>query len=667
MIATAPEVVDSTEEDLGRVVTFQNGNSISNVPPNATKEEIREMAISMGKVTAEEMRTQHPELTPWTESTTEWLKDNAEVPAGVGGAVIGGLLGAPLGPAGVVVGSTIGGSLGSGGGSLASDYLNNEQLDYAEAVKEAAISAGLDVVTMGLGKFVAKPLAAAIKNKMKAGLTPQETADLIISQARAGSGEAGSTESIQATQKFLTEGGATLSAFQTGMADSWQGMQEKIGRLGMVGSGQFDTNTAKINTLVNEGFVDIIGKQGDAGIDPEALGAAVHGLIESGKKQLNKTYGEGLDKIKGAVGGRAAPLAPTKNALEAWLREGRNPLMEGYEPEALKVVETVLANMEKLGSNTVSARSLIQFEKNFKTRINEMSDPTGKQFNSTAAKQLNALSSSFRDSINKSLTVSDPVAAKAYQELNKNYAEAVGTLFPEINKGIILKGNKGSFEGIGNALISDTAPLSATRNMFKSIDESFKQIGGGTLHFADAEAAKGAIREGYLKRLMTDIGEDSFTAAQYSNLAKKMADPKKQAKLAFIMGDKYKATKQLLNVMAEATKNPSSNMGELALKSKEFGTAQAIATATMAGSGSIPKTVMMGAAIFGIPTFMAKASLNPKNVNKIMAFEKRDFKGNKKAMYTAANNLVGDIMIDLSEEDRDDVLEAVNTNMQGYN
>tara|TARA_R110000803_G_scaffold205615_1_gene272410 strand:- start:68 stop:2038 length:1971 start_codon:yes stop_codon:yes gene_type:complete len=638
---------------------------LQGIPTGTSREDIRNLSIERGIATPEEWEQWAPELTPTSEKVMGWMKENAEVPAGLGGAAMGAVAGIPFGPVGIVAGSVFGGATGSASGSLLSDHLAGEDLDYGTAAWEAAISLGLDVSTLGLGKFAGKPLAAWFKQKKANGMSVQDTADLLVSQARAGKGAAGSEESLNATQSLLTQGGATLTPYQAGTATGWQVFQEKLGRLGFLGAKDFEQNAQQVNKVVNDGFMDIMGKQGDQALDPDGLGSSIHGLILAGKESLSKQYDVGLGKITATMAGRLAPLAPTRNVLEKFLKDNDNPIYGALEPTTEKMVNEVLTNMENLTSSSISAKTLIQFEKNFKTKIRSISNPQSPDFNDNAARQLEGLSSKFRDAVQQSLSVSDTAAAKAYGELNKQYAQGINTLLPVVNKNLMLGGNKGTFEGLGNALVGDGS-LGATRALFDSIDEAFKQIGGSTIHFANAAEVKATVRQGYLKKIMKDIGQEGFDVNKYKTLALDMANPKKQARLAYIMGDKYKSVKQLINTMAESTTKPQSNIGELALRAREFGAVTAVGVVGY-GTGAVAEAVMGAALIFTVPLFMAKAALNPKHVNKILAFEKTNFKGNKTAMATAMSNLVGDVMLDQTEEVRAEIMDSTNNTLFGVN
>ena len=207
-------------------VELPNGETIYDVPVGTSKEVIQDKAIANGLATLEDFApkpTPTEEDLPWYQDAGNFLKENMEIPMGLGGSLAGAAAGIPFGPVGMIAGGILGGSAGTGAGSLTSDVLQGKDLDFQEAVKESLISAGFDVATLGLGK-VLKP--AYLSAKAALGYTPKEVAEEIIKEGL----ETGSTESLKATQKILEEGGASLTRYQTGQASSLAVFAEKIGR-----------------------------------------------------------------------------------------------------------------------------------------------------------------------------------------------------------------------------------------------------------------------------------------------------------------------------------------------------------------------------------------------------------------------------------------------------
>ena len=163
------DTYNNIELPNGRVVELED------IPSSLKQAELQDLLIRNGLATFEEFEV------PVAPEELSWLEKNMELPVGLGGAVTGAAMGAPLGPVGMFVGGVIGGALGSGGGSLISDELSGQELDFAEAGEEALISAGFDIATLGLGKIL-KPAYFATKAAM--GYTTKEVAEDVVKIAK---------------------------------------------------------------------------------------------------------------------------------------------------------------------------------------------------------------------------------------------------------------------------------------------------------------------------------------------------------------------------------------------------------------------------------------------------------------------------------------------------
>ena len=87
--------------------SLPNGKVLEDIPYGTSKEDIRQMTLDMGMATEEEWKEWAPELTPFTTKAMDWMKENAEVPAGVAGAITGTLAGIPAGPIGMATGAVL--------------------------------------------------------------------------------------------------------------------------------------------------------------------------------------------------------------------------------------------------------------------------------------------------------------------------------------------------------------------------------------------------------------------------------------------------------------------------------------------------------------------------------------------------------------------------------
>ena len=257
-------------------LTLPNGLVLNGIPEGTSRADIRAKTIQGGGATKEEWEQWSPELTPTSEKAMNllkgagnWVAGNGEITGGLAGAGTGALTGSMFGPVGTVVGGVFGGAVGSGTGSLASDAYNDEELDYATAMDEALISTGIDVVTLGIGSKV-PALKSTVKRLFKGGMSPQQAADSLITQARAGSDGVGSPESLRATQKMLSEGGATLTPFQTGNATGRQLLGEKVAQTGIFSGNLMDANHAKVSSVINDSFAELVAK-GSGELNPSAV------------------------------------------------------------------------------------------------------------------------------------------------------------------------------------------------------------------------------------------------------------------------------------------------------------------------------------------------------------------------------------------------------------
>ena len=107
--------------------------------------------------------------------------------------------------------------------------------------------------------------------------------------------------------------------------------------------------------------------------------------------------------------------------------------------------------------------------------------------------------------------------------------------------------------------------------------------------------------------------------------------------------------------MEEASKDPLSNVGELAVRSKEIGAATSVA---QGGAAMAAENLITSGSILLAPVFMAKYAYSPKRVNQMIALQNYKFK-EQDALFTAAGNLATDIYNELSDEEKYEVMSSV--------
>lgn len=644
-------------------ITLPNGRIIEGVPVGTSKDLIKQKAIAAGlateadfgpvpKVSATE-EGQLKEDLPWYVDVKDFLKENMEIPVGLGGSLAGAATGVPFGPVGMLVGGVAGGAVGSGGGSLLSDYFQGEDLDYAQAVEEAAISAGFDLATLGLGKALSPAFVAGRK---ALGFTAKETADDIINLARQGA-EAGSQESLMASQKILTEGGATLLPYQTKSASGFDIFKQRLGEVGILSSSIMEDNAKRVNEIVNDSLNDVINRYGTGLTDTSSLGENMYQVLQAGKIAMQDIYSTGLTEVQQQLANKTVPTGIVKNSVQNFLKENQREFGTMLDKDAAKVINDLLTSIDEVPN--LKASSLLDLEKKISREISKFGDMNSGVYNSVAERDLAMLSSHIREAVSNTLKTTDPAAASKYSAIKKEYAEGLSGILPEINANFVKRATKENYSSLGKMLISN-GNLDNTRKFLSSIDKAYAlaaKAGAKDLPFESAKQAKGAIREAYLKNSFPNLG-DEFSIDKYKTFVNRFGKPSESRKLKTIFGEDYNSVKQLANLMKEASDKPASNIGELVLRNKEYTALFGLGAAATGGAvaGAVGGGLAAGAVLF-TPVLLAKMATNPKAVNKLLAFNKRQFK-NADAAVLAGTNLIGDFIRTLPEEEQAEIKEA---------
>lgn len=666
-----------------RDVTLPNGAVLQGVPVGTSDQEVMQEAIRLGAATAEDFGVAQaapeptvPKIDPmamvmsdvagksprpepsmadkYVQPVAKAVSENLDIPLGIAGSIIG----APAGPAGVVGGGAAGTMLGS----ALSSGLKGEDAIFAKAVEDGLWSIGIDVATLGLGKL-GRAGWAALRNSGK-------SADEVVKEIAQRSGtvpRAGSPESIAQTQQMLTKGGATLTPYQTGKANAWETVKEQIGRTGIWSAKTFDENAAKVNDVAQQEFNRIMAN--GTGLAPAELGKAVFDTINTGKKALGSVYDASVKEVRSGLT-KTSSRVPTKR-LEKVITNFTAPFKKEVgtmlNKDTLTVLDEFQDTLSKLPKGGIKADELLDLEKMLRDRINELGDFNSKMYNGKAAAELADLSSKMRDAISSEIYRLDPKLGKKYATAKQGYSQGIAELLPEMNKSMLTQGTKDNFDLIGQSLIgvSNTSKATAMMNSIRRSYSAAKQAGikGADLPYPTIREAEKAVRQSYLSNMFKGADDVTFDINSFKTLANKMETPKEAAKMQAVLGAAYMPTKRLMNLMADATTKPESNLGQLMLRSKEYGVGTALAATTVGGAtiGIVP-TLGTAAAVLVTPKMMAAAATNPKVANKLIAFDKKVFKTDD-AMRVAAANLVADLA-GIDESVKDAVTEYYSTQGQ---
>jgi len=601
---------------------------------------------------------------PWYEDAYEWTKKNLDIPAGLAGAAAGAKYGAAGGPKGIVLGGIIGGAGGTFGGAFASDLYEASaeatDPDYGKAFTDAIVAAGesvlIDLATLGIGKWG----KAYLRSRKELGLSPEKAAQDIISKAQEGT-KVGSSESLQASQRMLQEGGATLTPSMTGKSNAFLDFSESIADLGVLSQSQMAANATRINEIIVENLNKIVQKTATGPLDSADLGMELNTIVSAGRNAMIEQYGLALNEITPLVKKATTPTRPFINRLKGF--RGR------YTSEKLtrltKKTESFVNDLESvLSSPTINGRTLLDLDKKITQEISTISESLGRGESGVSTadlRQLQDLSKTLHEGVQTALSGISPKVANEYKALKKQYAENMDGLLPTINSNVLsgIASGKRGFEVLGRMLLTSKSPEKIEAFM-RSIDTAYAAIGKEEalgLTFKTAQEAKQAIRASFLEKTFSLSATELPNFGGFRNLAIQWGSKDGARALKAVFGEDTPRVQQIANLIAESSSNPQSNFFGLSLRGKEVGiltgaSAQLVGTAALAQATS--DFVVSSGTVLLTPVVLAKIATSPRLVNKLIAFEKKKFSSSD-ARDAAAAIILNDALKTLSFEEKEEV------------
>ena len=574
------------------------------------------------------------------------IKNERNEYVGMGTSIAGALTGAAIGSAvpvvGTVIGGLVGGALGAFGGELIEDSLVGEDLDFANAAKEGAISVGIDVATLGAMKW-AKP--AYYSGKRLLGFTPNEVAKDIAEKAAltASTQQAGTQYSLASTSQILAEKGAVLTPSQIPTATGIDKFYENIGRGGILSGRAFDDNMVKINDAVSGAVNELIVRK---------LGAGVNNIFGEAKKSLSRQYELGLDSVMGKLKNDMLDVSPIHKALDSVIKSSSNKLggtslqketislLSGLKkdlsagmPKRVDIMGDVqvrtgtdsLTNTARykttqgvIGTRDVPqpipAVHLIEWQKKVNKIITEMGNPQSPMYNGVIDAELAQAAKVLNGSIGSVMTKTNKSAFDEYLLVKKEYSKGIRAIKPASIKSLINSASKEDYEGLGKVLLpSGTTNFSKFTQTFNAVKFSVNSLKPQQLRdlgFKSKDDVFNTIKASYVKDLFPDVSSTAFDVSGYAKqLTKLSAEQVKQAKV--VLGKDYGRFNQIRNAIIDSAEKPKTDVGLLSLRSRELGLGAAVAAGSTGGiSGGL-------AALFA-PKIMAKISLSPKKSARLI-------------------------------------------------
>lgn len=564
---------------------------------------------------------------------------------GMGSSIAGALGGAAIGTAilpgiGTAIGGIAGGAIGAFGGELAEDYASEEDLNYANAAKEAAISVGIDVATLGTMKF-AKPVYFAGKRAL--GFTAEEVAKDIAEQAAAtvATQKAGTALSLQSTSSLLAEKGAVLTPSQLGDEGVLE-FYERLGRSGLLSGADFEQNMVKANEAVSEGISGLVAKNEAGVLMKGELGASVNALLYEGKKAIGKQYDTGLKEVAKSIKNDKVNVIPIHKSIDSFIKGHVNPLGGSNLDEAtLKLLselkrdltagikqvdvtkdvvkktkgvlgetvqKTVKETTKKTVPDPIPALNVLEWHKKVNSKITELSNPNSPLYAGVKDSEIAKVSKLLRNVMDKSMRGVNPEAYSQYLGIKKNYKEGITTLKPDAVKSLINTAARGDYENLGKVFFQEgVVNLDKFNETWKAVNYAVKTIEPeqlAELGFKNKDELFNTIKSSYVLNMFPKVNDKAFDLASYATKMSKLTREEIiQAKT--VLGKDYGRFNQIRNAIIDASKKPKGDVGLLALRTKEL----QIGTALAAGSfGNFGVSLV---ALF-TPKVMAKIALNPK-------------------------------------------------------
>jgi hypothetical protein len=588
----------------------------------------------------------------------------------LGGAVSGAAGGLVAGPVGAIVGGITGGAVGAGAGSIIEDIRDDRELDAGRAIKEAAISAGTDAVTLGAFRIV-KPIANRLGTsaiKMFKGSNPSNPMpNRILDLDKA------TPESLRQTAEM----GVELSAYQASQAGTrvprWRLLFEDLGEIGLFSKGVAESRKQRNFELIKDRMIALAGDVApDNQLTNNQLGRQVYDVITAGKAAMESTYGKGLESLIAKTNNKVISTKNIKSSLSDLLSQTRKP----GDPLIPQIQNFLTKKIEDVAQipDSMNARQLLDFRTLLNRELDDLIiDPKTLQPDRGMQRQAAEINKKIREGIEKTFGEFGPEARREAARINTNYASALKKIMPpKISRAIITTGAEKNYKDIGQLLskVTDDVDSESVSKFMRSIDESFRQMDRASIQgpVKSAQDVKKAIRSGFLYKQFGDITSlqslDSFKP-----LINDFSNADKVAYMKSVLGESYKPYKSYVNAIYEATKENERGFLSLGLKSRELAAATApfqIAGGAFSLAGGTELDFQAGAseistagAIFLAPIVMAKIAANPKAVNRLIGLHKQANLKGKDIGGAAVTSSAIKIINELSEQDRREISEEL--------
>ena len=603
------------------------------------------------------------------EDDFSWIELGSEIALTTAGALAGQRL-ARGAPAPVqFAATTAGAALGTAGFNLADDVAKGQSMDYSKAVKEALISAGFDVATLGAQRLL--PTTTWVKTMEAFGIDPNKTASTIMAQL-------GSPEAMEQTQAFLRSKGLGLLPNQLREQAGWfDRLREKIGRLGVVSRGNFENYAGSVNTAVREEFDSLFNVSANRSISN--VGDHLQTVYTTAQKALSTQYVDSLESLAARTPIRYTNVNPIKLEIEKIFKEngvqGVNKSGELVGAGSTLQKETrdfLQSHFAKFvgddGIIALDAKNIIALEKTITGVQSELMD---KGLN-TAAREVRAIAKRMKEPYLKMLDNIDSTVANDYRKIKKAYSDGQSAMFPEITGNKLRKAlDNGDLFPIAKGIIKGQGSAKQVRELMGSVTQVY-----GTLRHTNPKeykkilaekglpenpnAFKKMLRESYLLENFPNLMNADESVSTMSTKLANMFVGEAAERTKAIFGEQFKDLKRMANIVDVVSRDSKGNIADLFGLSQQYNSAGKVldGMAILATGGGALNGLGMGdlalaSAILLTPHYMTKAVMNPKLGDKILKIStgKYDsFKDMADIVNVAASNFVQGLTVEEQEQ-----------------
>ena len=591
------------------------------------------------------------------QKNIQGLETLGSIAGGIAAGAAAGTLGA--GPVGTVVGGIAGGMAGAFGGELLEDLLEGKDLNYKDATKEAAISAGFDVATLGAGKLV-RPVFRLTGSK-----SLNDNYTKLLNVAKAGQG---TKASLAQTQQMLQEGGASLNPRAIEDVGFITKMLNEVAEVGMVSSRYYEKDRKMASDVIKNNIL----KFSEGGVVTDQLGESLYNVINMGNKATRDYYGKELDKI--ILNAPSVSNIPTNKIgfrigdFQTKYTDDTGSILAPQTQEIFEDIRKIIIPENK--AIKVNVKTLLNLQKRLNSFVDDAM-PGGAKANGTVARELTELSQFIKKGIEDTLEAKVPGVYKDYANLNSTFKDLLEGILPELNAGQFLKAKKGDFDAMGNLFLTQTN-ISKIDAFMKSIDKSFealkanKSIDSLPEGLRSPESVKSLIRSSYARNLLGDLTDDKIFNQSTVN---KFNSPKLQKQMAVVFQEDWPQFKKVLNAVGDSIKTTKGGILSLALRGREltaaFGIGAVFGLQSQDPVSGATTALTSAAGILGLPAVLYRISRNPKAVNKLIALQKRGFNSADLTPELIGSSLAK-VFAELNSEDRKAIKEEA-YNAGNYN